>query len=1254
MSVFTKKEISNFVFNIIPILSQNSDETFKTTFIDKIYNYCIEETYIDLPLKLNILTNLWLYNSDYFNEEMKNSTLKLFKESIRNTFNNQELVLKDMISISHLFYLMEKFAKEKKENGPLLYKILVFLFIEEYDELPKREFFEENFSNFYLMNQTVPIDILITPYLKHLNNTKNYDICDFNFLAIILGHPRLKPEDAEKIVNFSLNVSLNNLLFGKCSNMLLDIIFSIGILKKDNKIYEKVQKKFSDYIREILSLYIMNIKKNIYDNAILEAPYDIMLESFGNVNANVHDTIVWAVEEYRRIKEKHSNALLGLLWFYSDHDEIILRLEEKYSKEIRIINNKKDYKVNVVEHKKIEVNDLNKSIQDSVTKVLQKIKIEKDEKLKKKREEIERKKIKEEKIKINLEKQIAKKSLAMGIGDPNRINSILDISNNNTLIQDEGSIIREKPHNLSLIRPPSRMKLNTLLDFNQYKFIINLNEEEPREQKAIEAINQKYKLKIKNLIKILSNENNLITKASILRYFRDKKLNNNDITLDELSLCVRNCFNQNLNEFNQNQFKNLLVYISYFIMSKRRYNYTISECYYKFLELIIDNLNGKPNDIISNKYNKILSFLRDNLDKKTGEIKVLLPPGCKIISKTDIIFKSKIPKTFLNHITESYRICYEILNEILSKILENGFLENYIKIKKVYDINIELGNVKNWSNGVMIAYSKLPKEYEKIGIEVADCVEDIMKKLLKGKDKNGNVIITNFMREKIENEENERKNNIKKEEMRKKRDKEIKEKVELYKKAKEEKKMKQIEEKEKEENEKKKAFHEMIIESKKRNKKILEEINKKKKIKEEEKLEKINKEKEKEKELKIKQEEEKKKFFNEQNKKLSEQFKKLKTQKEKLIKQKLEKKPSNQKLPTISKNYLEEDKDYIEFDKNLLNKLEELSNGNNEIGNTIKKYEEHLKYLFEMYHNLGKKTLSMTENNDILYLNEFKEFLLNFCVLNVLITSEQMNFIFKRLLRKNNNNKDNNNNSLGITFKDFKTSFLFLNIMSRFNEKNRNINQEDLDNLSVNKIEEFFNYIGLTFPFEKKTLENEINNRRNMSVKEFFEFQQQIKKDNLYKFKGEKKRANSASYKIRPKSQNKITIQSTNKNKINNNKKDLSKDNTNIKTMKNNNSKKKFKTIEKNKNEEMSGNTEDQNVAEIFRDISKDNTTSEKFPFSNRSDVSDDIQSKNENNENKNKKNNNNNDIEDNKKKLSQLKITNSEGKEENWNIEED
>ena len=315
-----------------------------------------------------------------------------------------------------------------------------------------------------------------------------------------------------------------------------------------------------------------------------------------------------------------------------------------------------------------------------------------------------------------------------------------------------------------------------------------------------------------------------------------------------------------------------------------------------------------------------------------------------------------------------------------------------------------------------------------------------------------------------------------------------------------------------------------------------------------------------------------------------------------------------------------------------------------------------------------------------------------------------MNFIFKRLSRKNNKE---NNSSLGISFKDFKTSFLFLNIMSRFTEKNKHINQEDVDNLTVNKIEEFFEYLRLSHPFERKIIENEINKRRNMSVKEFFEFQQQIKKENLYKFKGNKSRSNSVSYKIRPKSQNKIRRQSNGKIKTNH-KRDLTKDNNtnNIRTIKKNISKKNIKTIEKNKLEENSGNTEDANVAEIFRDISRDNTTSEKFPFSNRSELSsepslrknDNIVVNNnnkENNNNNNKENNNNNNNKENNnnnnndnienknnnknvnsvnndnenikinnnnddlkivdsKKLSKLKITNNEGKEENWNIEED
>ena len=83
--------------------------------------------------------------------------------------------------------------------------------------------------------------------------------------------------------------------------------------------------------------------------------------------------------------------------------------------------------------------------------------------------------------------------------------------------------------------------------------------------KNIEDIKLKIKLPNNQLLTIANDH--LPSYRKLQLNLEHKKLNNNDITLDELSVCVRNCFNQNLNEFNQNQFKNLLVIISYFIIS---------------------------------------------------------------------------------------------------------------------------------------------------------------------------------------------------------------------------------------------------------------------------------------------------------------------------------------------------------------------------------------------------------------------------------------------------------------------------------------------------------------------------------------------------------------------------------------------------------------------------------------------------------------------------------------------------------------
>ena len=1171
------KEIANFIYNILPIMGENLEDN------DKIFHNGILNLIIDLtennnsgkikdgPLIINLVTQAWVSYPDFFvkNSQKKNSVLNFMKENIRiiGNYNNkfENLTINCSTSIINLFYLLNNLGKIKNEDGPLIYKTLVFLFIEEYDDELKREIMLDNFSNFFLMNLKFPIDIFLTPYFKQIKRVKNISMADFNFIAVIIGHPRFTSEHALNLLDFILDTALNNLIFSKSANMLLNLIFSMKLLIKNKSVFEKAQTKFIEYVIQILNLYITNLKSNIKDNSILEVPYDIILEGFGNVNQEIESTLISTIEQYRSIKGENSRPLLGLLWFYKCHDDILLQLEEKYTSPPRKIPFKYDssgknnikLEKNVLKPinknklnttKKNEEDDINNTLKKSIDLAVKKMKKEKEEKLLfKKQKLLEQKRLKDLKSKKNLEKELAQKNAAFNSKKP-RADTFLDEANftQTNLIQEEGSVISQS-NNTFIRRPLSKTKLNTLVNYNnKYTFIVNINEEESREEKGIEALNIKYKSKIKNLIRGLIDESGNITKASILRFLRDKKINNSELTLDELSLCVRQTFSSNINLFDENQFKKLLIAVSYLVMSKRNKYYTLYEAYYNFLKIIIDGLDVNYNWKYR-KYNNILKHLKNNLDIKTGEIDVLLPPGFKIVQKTEIVQKPKIPKPMLKNFTESYVICLSLVNEFISNILDNGgILEKFLKVKKIYDIEIELSMVKPWSEDLMISYSLLPKSLEKYGIEAANALEDGLKNLFKGKDKNGEAKMGLYEKEKMKKEFDNKIIEQKKEDIRKKRGKEIKSKVEQYKKEKEEKERikKELEEKKKEEEQK--AFHDMIKERKKINMKKKEEINKLKQKKEEEKKEKMleiqNKEKEEEKIHK----EEQKKFLTQQNKKMKEQFKQMKQQKDDFIKKKQESLPENQKIPKNKINYFKEDKNYIEFDRNLISKIQTLMNSTNNISNFIKIYEQHLKLIFEIYHKIGQNKITSINRNidDSLYINEYKEFLNNFGLLNILITKDQMNFIYKRLTR--NENKENNNEKLEeqkqyLSYNDFKMSLLLLTIMTHLNNKDMKITEEDYNLLNIEKIEELFNYLGLKLPYIRKDVEGLINTKRGMSAKDFFAWQQKMKKDYYDKFKGIQRKDNERRNSLiphskgnRPKSSIKLNVKKS--EKINNDK----------------------------------------------------------------------------------------------------------------------
>ena len=111
-----------------------------------------------------------------------------------------------------------------------------------------------------------------------------------------------------------------------------------------------------------------------------------------------------------------------------------------------------------------------------------------------------------------------------------------------------------------------------------------------------------------------------------------------------------------------------------------------------------------------------------------------------------------------------------------------------------------------------------------------------------------------------------------------------------------------------------------------------------------------------------------------------------------------------------------------------------------------------------------------------------------------------MNFIYNRLTRKtenkeNNGEKNSDEQKQYLTYNDFRISLLLLTIMSHTNNKDMKITEDDYNNiLTVEKIEELFNYLGLKIPYIRKDLELLINPRRGMSEKTFFICQQNKKK----------------------------------------------------------------------------------------------------------------------------------------------------------------
>ena len=719
----------------------------------------------------------------------------------------------------------------------------------------------------------------------------------------------------------------------------------------------------------------------------------------------------------------------------------------------------------------------------------------------------------------------------------------------NLLIQKEGSLIKYGIQNKKNLLP------RTI--FVEYLGIpLDLNEEESRELKAIMGYNKQFSKNIKSYFKLYSNEaKQKISKAKLVHLLRDIGLDQEKISSDEISTLIRLMFQDNFSEFDFNQFINLLVQLSYIIYTKRRPCLTIGETYSVLLKRFsLKKLNQERISSLKKRYSLVIDYL---LQLKECKEQFNMPEGFKFVKNTFVRYNCRLAPHMKNYIGESKFICYQILEEIIYDACKSSILEPYVEVSNEDLVDIEPDKIHNWSPGLTIAYIDLDKNLKFYGLFAADALEDGIKKMLKknyGENADGKMI--KYAKGVL---------NVKwvKQDLEKKKEFRLRQLIEI-----ERRRINGEIDKDKYKPSISKKEYEKVEEK-------FKEASKRRKLKQNEKIEKKI---EREKVAKAKKEKrniEMIPFFKTEKKKLKEKFKSITIKQNELKKEREEEeKKEIEKYKRRKYHISKKEKDYNEFEKNIYNSMKQLLE-KNEIKECLDKYMNHLQIIYNIYSKIGYNKISF-KSKEVIHMEEFNQFLINFAILGIYITSDQMSWIFKNIAKVSQNDRYN---EMFFDFNDFILSICYLTIFSKYENKTLKITPKDIEETTEKNIEKFLQNLGLKLPFDKVELEKFINERRSMTMKNLLNLQHIKKLEEAKNFINNNKKIKNEKNVENERNNNGNDIIENNKktHDIKNNKnKPIQKNNQNKKNLKINSKDKKSRSISDDNNNNIEEKAEDE------------------------------------------------------------------------------
>ena len=164
-------------------------------------------------------------------------------------------------------------------------------------------------------------------------------------------------------------------------------------------------------------------------------------------------------------------------------------------------------------------------------------------------------------------------------------------------------------------------------------------------------------------------------------------------------------------------------------------------------------------------------------------------------------------------------------------------------------------------------------------------------------------------------------------------------------------------------------------------------------------------------------------------------------------------KPDEKIKPNQKPSYLEKDKEYCKFEANLLQTLDNLRK-REDVNKIFTKYNKHLKIIYEIYSKISLNKISFY-TKECIRLNEFKQFLINFGILGLLVSTDQMNWIFNKIAKEKQTEREG---QAYFDYDDFQIALCMLAIFSRFTERSRKLLPSDIDSTNGETIEYFFKF----------------------------------------------------------------------------------------------------------------------------------------------------------------------------------------------------